>query len=630
LQTPIGFQDNLEQSLKSEEAGDAKRSKDHAPVVWLVASLFLFGVTQVAGPVPGLTSSWQTGVNVASATGMHFGPDIIFTYGPLGFLDSVQSLSRLQIMLSMAFSLAATASLWTLVYVGIAKKARRITGAVIATVLVGILSGSDITMPSLLIFLSASIMALLFLKGNGSGHLAWTPPVVSAVAAILLQVKFSEGIALIAIAGLCSIFSPSQTLRKIIESTLAFCATFAITWSLVGQRFEDVPTWLSRSLDVTLGYSEAMAIENKQNLLIDLLTYLMAIILAVTVMTLTMRWLAKETRRARLGIFLVVLCLLGFSFKQGFTRHDSHDEAFFAVAASMLATLFASSRRPWAVMGLLVATLVFANHGLSQFDPIVAGDAWKSDVQLLVHHDYQQVSLKEAALADRGHYSLPPSVVSSTKGHPVSVDPWEATLAWAYGFNWHPVPIFQAYSAYTATLDQINADAVVGAPHDQVVIRSLPAAIDHRNPMWETPRYLLALACNYVVGPSDDRWMSLHKSEQRCSPLSKESMMRVEAGRQITLPAVQTGEILVGHFTPDASSLPSIIVDTVVKDFSPLLVRADGVQFRLPKGLADGPLLLNVPEALGWPHQFGGRLHYKQLVFNEPGMLKLETVTVER
>jgi len=77
-----------------------------------MASLFLFGVTKITSPAPGLGPSWQTGINIANTAGMHFGRDIIFTFGPLGFLDTAQSLSRPQIMLSMAFSLTATALLW--------------------------------------------------------------------------------------------------------------------------------------------------------------------------------------------------------------------------------------------------------------------------------------------------------------------------------------------------------------------------------------------------------------------------------------------------------------------------------------------------------------------------------------
>lgn len=588
-------------------------------------SLFLFGVTKITSPTPGIESSWRTGINVASAEGMRFGHDIIFTYGPLGFLDTTQSLSRPQIVLSMAFSLAATASLWTVVYLGIVRTTSRIAAAVTSTVLVGVVSGTGIILPSFQILLSASITTLLFIKSNGSGNLRWTPAVVSAVAAILIQVKFPEGIVLTAIAGLCALYSPSRARRRIVEASLTFCVAFAVGWTWTGQAFADVPSWFVRYLDVSLGYSEAMAREHAPNPL----SYPMAIFLAIALVTLAMRWADAGARRARAGILLVVLCLLVFSFKLGFTRHDAHESVFFGVTAALFATLLEAAKRPRVVMVFLAMSLVFASAGASQFYPTTAREAWRSNLQPLVDYDHQQLKLQQAALAARSFYSLPADIVSSTNGHPVSVDPWETTLAWAYNFNWRPVPIFQAYVAYTATLDQLNADAIVNAPPDQVVIRGLPSSIDYRNAMWETPRYLLAVACNYVIGPSDNKWMTLHKSGQRCSAPSEISVMGVDAGRRITLPSVQAGEILVGHFTPDASSPPSMVMHALWKDYSPLMVQADGVEYRLPKSLADGPLLLHVPGSLGWPNRFGGNLHYKELVFSQPGRLTLETVIVE-
>ena len=614
------------------EVGDAKRGWDYAPAVGLMASLFLFGVTKIDSPAPGLDPSWRTGVNLANTAGMRFGHDIIFTFGPLGFLDTAQSLSRPQFMLSLAFSLVATAMLWTAVYVGLARAMHRITAAVISAVLVGVVSGTEIVMPSMLIVISASIMALLFIKGDGTGHLRWTPPVVAATAAVLLQVKFPEGLVLVAVAGLCVLFSPSRTVRTVIESALAFCTTFAVGWSLTGQALGDIPQWMAHSLDIALGYSEAMAIENPPNSY----TYPLAILLVIALVTFTMRWTATESRRARLGVFLVVICLLFFSFKQGFTRHDTHDRLFFAVTAALLATLLGAAKRPPVVMSmlagisLLAVSLVFASAGLTRFNPVVASQVWKSNLQLLVDHDYRQRLLQGAAVAARSHYVVPANIVSSAQGHPVSVDPWEVTLAWAYDFNWHPVPIFQAYAAYTATLDQINADAIAGAPPDQVVIRGLPQSIDGRNPMWDTPRYLLALACNYDVGPSDNNWMMLRKNDQRCSAFTEGSTTRVEVGTRVILPDVRDGQILVGRFTPDALSPPRTIGSALWKDLPPLLVRADGVGYRLPRGLADGPLLLHLPESLGWRTPHGGSLDYKELTFSQPGTLQLETVTVER
>ncbi|MCI0720040.1 MAG: hypothetical protein L0338_13885, partial [Acidobacteria bacterium] len=42
----------------------------------------------VTPPSPGLDSSWRIALVIAVENGWHFGEQILWTYGPLGFLDS--------------------------------------------------------------------------------------------------------------------------------------------------------------------------------------------------------------------------------------------------------------------------------------------------------------------------------------------------------------------------------------------------------------------------------------------------------------------------------------------------------------------------------------------------------------
>src|SRR4051812_26723813 len=39
-------------------------------------------------PAAGLDPSWNAGLALAAADGLHFGKQIVFSYGPLGFLNS--------------------------------------------------------------------------------------------------------------------------------------------------------------------------------------------------------------------------------------------------------------------------------------------------------------------------------------------------------------------------------------------------------------------------------------------------------------------------------------------------------------------------------------------------------------
>lgn len=45
------------------------------------------------------------------------------------------------------------------------------------------------------------------------------------------------------------------------------------------------------------------------------------------------------------------------------------------------------------------------------------------------------------AIVDR----IDPATVALLRGHRVDVDPWEQSVAWLYGLDWQPVPVFQDY-----------------------------------------------------------------------------------------------------------------------------------------------------------------------------------------
>jgi len=56
---------------------------------WLrgsVVALLSWGVV-LAGPGVGLDPSWQTGLYLAAHEHLRFGPEVVYTYGPLGFLE---------------------------------------------------------------------------------------------------------------------------------------------------------------------------------------------------------------------------------------------------------------------------------------------------------------------------------------------------------------------------------------------------------------------------------------------------------------------------------------------------------------------------------------------------------------
>jgi hypothetical protein len=81
------------------------------------------------------------------------------------------------------------------------------------------------------------------------------------------------------------------------------------------------------------------------------------------------------------------------------------------------------------------------------------------------------------------------------------------------------------------------------------------------------------------------------------------------------------------RFTPDPPGLLARAVDAVVKDWSPIHITTVNGTYRVPKALADGPLMMSLPSSMGWEGEYGAA-HYRWFTVDHPGTVEFETVAV--
>lgn len=597
-------------------------------LTWLAVTIALGSSTGASAPRPGLDGSWMTAINTAAADHRSFGSDVLFTFGPWGFLDRPMIVDNSQFALGVLFAVAAAAAMFCAVYTCLRRIwSPAVAGAVSALATVAT-PASD---PGIRVLCAGSIFAFLVLEARclkpSSGWRAALPvAAIAASTALLLQVKFSEGTAFLALTGILLLFVSSW--RALAwnagASATAFLGTLVVTWLVARQPLTDLLPWLRRSWNLAEGYQEAMAIERSDNVL----GYVLATVLVVLATALAIRRTRAHRGVAAVGLTVLVVAMLEFGFKHGFTRHDAgHEPTFFILAGAALIALAARSRSPIGVLAAAALALANVPTGIGQFDPFAARDRWRASAEAVMNDTYRAQLLTEAKSRARRQYQLPAEMVAAAQTHPVSVDMWEASLPWAYSLEWNPVPVFQAYSAYTAALDELNAEAIVGAPADQIVLRETRNSFDNRNARWETPRYLLALACHYTVGLNRGRWSLLRHGENRCSEPRTILGQEVIAGDRIRVPAVGENEILVARFSPEPSGLLSNLGRTVLKDWTPMTISADGDRYRIPEALSGGPLMVTFPDSLGWAAPFDG-FRYQELSFDRPGRLEFQAVAV--
>ncbi|HEU5270411.1 MAG TPA: hypothetical protein VFU36_10860 [Jatrophihabitans sp.] len=600
-----------------------RRFSELPPVpVWLLLATVVFAAPlDAVYPTAGLDPSWEAGLNLARQRRLRFGPELVFTYGPWGFLDHPEAVSRFNLVTGTLFAVLACAAAWLAVYLVLRARLGQLVAAITGSLLV-MLCALTIE-PSALLFAAMMLALLGYLDRGGP---PWIPAAAAAGAALLIQVKFSEG-AVLALGSLCAAAFAGRW-RRLVEAGLALVGGTLLAWLLAGQSIADLPAWVREMRQVAVGYTDAMSLEARPNVL----PYLLIVAICAIAVGYLVRLARDRPARITAGIAVLVLLALYLGFREGTGRHGpGMQKYFYLYALPVLVWAVAAvsvGRRVVFRLGVVAVVVLLAGSSWSPLSPADAMSRWGDQLQLSVDSRYQAQRLQQARLVAQQHYAVSGPMRAALAGAPVTVDPWEATLAWAYGLDWKPVPAFQSYVAYTGKLDALNAAALVNAQPNRLVLRAAGLnSIDGRNRLWDPPRYLLAELCDYRPVLSDSRWLLLRKAEvDRCGAAQPLATVRVSAGQQLSVPVADPGSLVTMSFRASSPGLLVRLGRALDKSFHPLEVTADGTRYRLPRALADGPLIARLPASTGWPGSYGGGTGYRTVSFSEPGEVQFSII----
>ncbi len=553
----------------------------------------------VTGPYSGLDPSWVVGINAVRGAGLRFGPDVVFTYGPWGFVDHPLTLSRLQFALAGLVAMLVVAALTWVLTVAL-RRVLPIVGATVAATVITLVSAAVSEM-SLLAVTAGVTAAVLHVLAGGAGESRRlrfdpVPAGLAAASALLVQVKLSVGVTLLVVALLaaCVQRRPARVLVDLAAAVAAFTVAFAVLWVAIGQDLGTIGSWAHASADIVTGYGEAMAFERRDSVL----GYVVAVALVAGVVVWAVR-ACRETGRSRVapvGALVMTLAAIGFAFKAGFTRHDEHELVFFVVLAGLAVAWAPYAKRRATTILVLVTVVAMVLPGLGWLDVKQVRDRWRVAAQVVLTSGGAPGYTESNRLLGQQGYQLPQAYLDEIGRHPVSIDPYDSSVAVDYKLRWHPMPVFQSYQAYTPYLDDLNAAAARGAPADQYVLRFGTAPVDNRNSVWETPAYQLTLACDYARVMADGPWLLLEHAQPRCDDPVDAGSASVQAGEPVSLPKPGPDEMLVARFEADAPNVLTRLFHAALKDFSPFKVTVDGTTFRLPEALVGQDVMYAYPD----------------------------------
>lgn len=504
-------------------------------------------------PGPGLDASWNAGLAMATHHGLRFGREIVFSYGPLGFLQSpyiwFEGLGILAFLFSALLYLAFAVALVR----ALARVLPLLASAAIAFVSIAVL---PLLEQSLL--LAVLVAMALLEKPRAPRELDAFVVLAASFAAVEALVKLSTGPTIAAVF-LIALIGARAGRWRVGAYLVLFAAEWVALWLASGQSLAAAPDFLAHTREIVSGYSSAMIRE------VDVAPWkvtaasIAAALTTVGLVAATWRGGRFRDRRALVaGASLVALA--GFAvFKEGVVRTDAgHLSLYFSAACILwVAIPWSGARRAWLVGGAAAIALVglpVRPPGMPTNLNAAANVRYAGEQALNLLDGSRRAGLIATGRTDmQSVYALDPPTLTALSGHTVAIEPWEAGVAWAYELDWRPLPVFQDYSAYTSGLDRLNAEAVAGTDGPERILRENPLLVypefptqdlDSRYPAWDPPEQQRAVLCNFAPLHTGDRWQVLGRVRDRCGEPRPLGSVEAGEGETVAVPAPGKGEVV--------------------------------------------------------------------------------------
>jgi hypothetical protein len=368
------------------------------------------------------------------------------------------------------------------------------------------------------------------------------------------------------------------------------------------------------SMELAAGYAGAMSIDQMPSWFI----------LFPLICLLVLIWFI--TGKSVDAAFLVMsLPFLFITFKHGFVREDLHVLTFFGAwslfwllvqgvivrpprrvkrmlactlalflllpGAGVLAAIPVSGRQPLEVITSAPQRLVsFASETYAPFGLVRLA----STADFLLNPQKAEIAFESSLATVRKAYALSNDTVSMLRGHTVDVVPWDVSLVYAYGLRWDPAPVFQAYSAYTPYLDDLNADHYEGNDSPDFVLYRFES-IDGRYPWFDEPHAFRALTCNYDIVGTDAQFLIMKKrASNACGISVLTGTLETHFGETVHVPVDGEGPVVAKIFVQPnwLGRVATLLYKTPIVRIN--LVFDDGTQggYRLVTAVAEDGLLL--------------------------------------
>jgi hypothetical protein len=569
-------------------------------------------------PAGGVDSSWIAALAYVAHHGLDFGDQVVWSFGPLGFLNTWGGPALYYgdiFTVSWLFAALIQLLLAGTLLVALRRSLPLGLAMLVAVVVLALASER----PTALGF---AWCALALTRGDDPPRDAaarWFPVAIGVLTGIGVLGKLNEGVGLLALAVIALAAIPRR--RDVLAFAGTLLATVLAGWLLSGQPLGGVWSYLRYGVEVVAGYAEAMGTSSSS------LGWTYVAALALGALALACAWTATREARPRRRWCLLALCAvyLAVHFKESFVRQDrAHLQVFFGSALVLFAVLPLHPRlRPAALGGVLASVaalgvLIGGHNLLHAVDPVANARAAADQLRTLVSPARRAEIVADTRARVIGGYLIPPKLAAVVGRRSVMLWPFAyGEIAVAYDLNLRLLPTLEPYAAYTPTLDRLAGEMLASARAPERIIRALPSAsgaVDERYVSFEAPLATRQIFCRYRQLTVHEPWQVLARiPHSRCGAARTLSTVAAPWDEAVPVPAPARPDalLLVKIAGADPHGLERL-KELAVRP-SERLIALDEVTFRLIPATAGDGLLLSAPPGSDYPGRFAMAPHPNQI-----------------
>jgi hypothetical protein len=496
--------------------------------------------------------SWAAVLNQAHESGLQFGTQIVFPYGPLGYLLipyfwQQAFWSRLLFTAALNFSTSTAICLvawrltfwWRFLSIGM---------------FVLVAANIDYGVADFLLNVGLLCLGLLCLVEERP-RLTMSATVLVLFSSAAALAKFSALMIAVLTVGAVAMnwFVRGRRLASLVLVS-GWVSAGVLGWMILGQDLSHLPTYVARGFTMSSGYDQAMGLEPPR--LISVCGFILAALVVQLAFLSALQAFGTSNAHRRSRRILSLGWLMAFLFvtwKHGFVRADTHHVVYFVGLVAVLAPLLGVLNRSedgrntgqnalslaTCMLGLLMLQFRLEPQYLDVGKPFLH---LARNLNALFAPDPYFEEMNSALKAQRVAARLP-AILQAVGTRPVDVFGNRQAFAALNELNLKSRPVFQSYAAYNEALMQVNEAHYLSTAAPQFVLFRLEP-IDERFPPLEDARLLRLMLSKYEFAGGEGSFILL-KARQQIAQQPREDSSGKRAAGQLTL--LREGTIRAGE-----------------------------------------------------------------------------------